>query len=333
MTKGLNKRVGVVIATYNGEKYILDQLKSIVNQTQKPDLIVISDGCSTDGTLKIAKNYLDNTNIKYLLLKSDERLGVKENFEKGLIKCDTNYIFFSDQDDYWLQNKIKDTMEIIEKEHPIVVFTNATITDEFLKPYKKSLWNKVGYKPNDKVKIYNKCDFALQKELIKHNIMTGMCMCIDSQIKDKIMPISDYSIHDIWIAHASNCIGKVISLNKEEVLYRQHTNNVIGAKRNLKNSFMKKDNYLTNIKNRYLFIEDINNRFELSDDYKKNYIKYQFFLKERINFIEHKKFFLSLFFMIPNYYKYEYKPLSIIIKDLYTRLKYKRGVCEYEFKN
>ena len=320
--------IGIVIATYNGENYIKEQLESIINQAITPDYILVSDGGSSDNTVNICEETLLRSKIKYDILKTDENLGVKDNFEKCLKNCDTKYIFFSDQDDYWLPNKIKNAMNIFYKEQPNVVFNNAYITDENLKAQKKSLWENIGYKNKNKINIYNQYDLELQKELFRHNIMTGMCMAIDSKIKNDIIPFSNYSIHDIWIAHISNCVGKVVSIDSKDVLYRQHGNNVVGTKSTIKNSLKHKDKYLHNLKNRYKFIEEIVSRIKMEKDFYNNYINYKKYLNKRIDFIEKKSSFFNVIVLLKDYFRYEYKSIKILTKDIFTRINYKKGENE-----
>ena len=107
---GINMAVqyncGVAIATYNGENFIAEQLNSILNQTVKPDLIVVSDGGSDDNTVAVCEDILSGSGVAYKLLTSDGRLSIKDNFEKCISFCEADYIFISDQDDVWFSNKL-----------------------------------------------------------------------------------------------------------------------------------------------------------------------------------------------------------------------------------
>ena len=118
----------VVIATYNGEKYILEQIESIINQTRKPDYIVISDDNSKDRTIEICKKSLSTCGIPYNIVSNMGNKGVANNFFNGLSFCKQDIIFFSDQDDIWLNKKIENTMDIFEKySECIMVIHNAFI--------------------------------------------------------------------------------------------------------------------------------------------------------------------------------------------------------------
>ena len=332
----MKNKIGVVLATYNGEKYILEQLKSIINQTMIPSSIIISDGGSSDKTIDICEKYLATTNINYKILKSKTKLGVKDNFEKGLRQCNAKYIFFSDQDDCWLPQKIQNSVEIFEKYDADVVWCNAFITNENLE-VKMNLWDSVGYKNSETINIYNKYDLNLQKELIKHNVMTGMCMAINIRIKNEIIPFSDYKIHDVWIAYASNCLGRVVSIDSKDVYYRQHGNNAIGTSSSIRKSLSHKNAYFVNLLNEKGFIEDVLLKYSNTKEkiFFDNYTKYLEYLNKRIDYIKKKKNILFIFSLLRDYGKYEYKCMRIIIRDLFTRITYKeagecnegRGVC------
>lgn len=321
----MRKKIGVIIATYNGEKYIKEQLDSIVNQSEKPNYILISDGGSKDNTVKICDDYLSKKDIDYRIIKSKKPLSVKDNFECGLLNCNTDYIFFSDQDDYWLNNKIKNAMQIFEKEGADVVFCNAFIVNDELKKSGQTLWQKIGYNPSKKITIYDKNSIELHNELLKHNIMTGMCMAINDKIKKLVIPFSNNSIHDVWIAHCSNCIGKVVSIDSKDVLYRQHLNNVIGTKKNLSKSFKNRKYYLEKLNKRYNFINDLITKVDLEKEINNSYNDYKLFISKRIMFIKKQIRFSNIFSLKKEYKKYVYNYKKIIMKDIYSRFNFKRN--------
>src|SRR5665648_659943 len=94
----MNYRVSVAMCTFNGSKFIREQLTSIINQTRHPDQIIICDDISTDNTIEIIQSILEKTSIKWTILINDSRLGVAKNFEKAIGLCNGDIIFTSDQD-------------------------------------------------------------------------------------------------------------------------------------------------------------------------------------------------------------------------------------------
>ena len=314
----MSNTIGIVIATYNGEKYIEEQINSIINQTLKPDLIIISDGGSKDNTIELSKKILSNSNIEYQILVSDKQLSVKDNFEKGIRKCDTDIVFCADQDDYWLPTKIIDFLEAFENNDAAMVFSNAYIVDEKLGKTGKTLWEAIGFYVNKDQLIFERADRNFLDELNRHNVVTGMCMAFKGMYKDELLPFSNYSIHDVWITYRMNQLGKIVALNKPEVLYRQHGNNVIGVQKSVKRSMKNRNTYYERVIFRIKFIEDI---LEKCKDNKLlcDYNNYLLYLNRRRNFLTKKTTFFNVFFDLISYKKYEYKWKEIILKDIYTR--------------
>ena len=135
--------ISVVIATFNGEKYILQQLKSIENQTIKPDEVIISDDYSTDNTLKLINEFKLSSSLKIILLVNKKRLGYAKNFERALLSSRGNYVFLSDQDDFWLPNKISFMINLTKK-YPLksCFINNTQIVDKNLKSSSFKRWRK-----------------------------------------------------------------------------------------------------------------------------------------------------------------------------------------------
>lgn len=313
-----NKRVGVVIATYNGEKYIDEQLESIINQSIKPDLIVITDGGSNDNTVSICERLLKKTGIAYTILTSNSQLSVKNNFEKGILHCDTDFIFCSDQDDFWLPNKIEKFLVVFEHYEADMVFSNAYITDGLLNKTGKKLWDTIGFFPDTEITVFHKADLNFLNELNRHNVVTGMCMAFRGEFKERLLPFSDNAIHDVWIAYKMNQLGKIVALNSCEVLYRQHDNNVIGTRISLRSSFGHKKGYYDRLVKRLHLIIDLSKDYN-DNQFKNIYESYIKHLSSRVDFIEKKVSYFKLISMINNYVLFEYKWLQIVIKDIFTR--------------
>ena len=310
--------VGVVIATYNGEKYIKQQLDSILAQTTKPDLIVISDGYSNDNTVMECERNLHGKSIKYKIITSTKQLSVKNNFEKGISYCDTDIIFCADQDDFWLPMKIEKFLDVFRNQSADLVFSNAYITDEFLNKTGKNLWETVGFCPDTEIKVFDKGDVCFLNELNRHNVVTGMCVAFRSTFKEQLLPFSENAIHDVWIAYKMNQLGRIVALNSCEVLYRQHNNNAIGTRTSLRSSFHRKKGYYERIVKRKHFIEDLctyNTDKQLKCIYEK-YIKH---LNFRIEFVEKKMSLFQGISRIKNYIEFEYNWLQIFMKDIYAR--------------
>ena len=138
-------KISVALCTHNGEKYILPQLESIAKQTILPDEIVICDDRSTDDTVQLIESYVAFAPFKICLYKNETNLGSTKNFEKALLLCGGEIIFFCDQDDSWLPKKVESVIKYFENNNrKKVVFTNAFIVDDN-RVVTTSLWNQIGF--------------------------------------------------------------------------------------------------------------------------------------------------------------------------------------------
>ncbi len=271
--------VAILLATYNSEKFLNFQIDSILNQTYKDFVLYIRDDGSVDKTLSIIEDYIRiNSNI-ILLNDNQKRRKSMMSFMWMLDNIDADYYMFSDHDDVWLENKIELSLneilklESFNKEKAIVVHTDLQVVDKDLKLINKSFWS------------YSKINPSLLRNknyLAVYNGITGCSMIINKLAKFVSFPIEKNALmHDSWIAlKGINSGGLIGYLDNQTVLYRQHDNNVIGAKNTIsfyyylsKILFIKKSvlhNYY-----RYKMVNDIFN-FNI---YKYIFYKILYYLK------------------------------------------------------
>jgi len=218
------------LCTYNGEKYLQEQLASIGSQTRLPDELIISDDGSHDGTMEIIKEYQANSSFPVILNRNDKQLGVVKNFENAISLCRGDIIFLCDQDDYWYAEKLKTIEAIFIQTKCGMVFTNAEIVDESLNPLGYSLFTPYRCSPNyfgkkEQMELsYNPFKF-----LLKHNILTGATMAFRSSYKDIILPIPPIWDHDRWIGIIITAQSAITFLSKLLIKYRQHGKNEVGG--------------------------------------------------------------------------------------------------------
>lgn len=231
--KKLDNTVAICMATYNGEKYICEQIESILNQSYKEWVLFIRDDGSTDKTIKIIKKYIDDNPEKIFLIE-DKRLcggNSKKNFAAILnwinSKYEFNYFMFSDQDDVWLEDKIKvciERMKIeeVQKSEPILIHTDLKVVDENLNVLGESFFAYRALNPEKK---------KLNELLVQNNI-TGCTMFWNKKLNDLInIENDDVAMHDWWFSLTAAALGRIICIGKPTILYRQHGNNVVGATR------------------------------------------------------------------------------------------------------
>lgn len=225
------KKVAVVMATYNGERYIAQQLESIINQTRKPEELIIIDDCSADNTVKIANRVLKKSNIPYRIVVHDVNMGVARSFQNGVEASESDYIMFCDQDDVWSKNKILRTMNCFYNGVGMVV-CNAIISDSELRSLGRTMFEfirlNLKYDNEDKCRLNS--DEAI-KLLLKRNYATGMCMAVRREYAIDAFPYPETMTYDAWIAWNSALRGDIVFFDEILVKYRQHDRNVIGTAR------------------------------------------------------------------------------------------------------
>ena len=220
----MQEKVDVLMATYNGEKYIEEQIESILNQTYKNIQLIISDDCSTDRTREILKKYENNEKIK--IFYQEENLGYIKNFEFLLKNVKNDLYMLSDQDDVWKSEKIEKAVEKLRTENLDLVFGDLEVVDENLNTIYKSFdkYMKVDRK-------INKCigNYKLQ---YLYNCITGCTILSKKEFLKEILPLptdSKYMLHDYWIGLIVSLHGKIGYINETYIKYRQHGNNQVGT--------------------------------------------------------------------------------------------------------
>lgn len=223
----------VAICTFNGEKYLSEQLDSILSQSIKPKQIVVCDDGSTDKTNIIVSHFtINHPEINWKHKKNDVQMGVIKNFEQAINLCDEEIVFLSDQDDVWLQNKAEKVLNVLSKNQYSVIFTDARIVDVNCTQLGLTMFQKIDFKIDEQLK-FHKSNWSMYLLLSKYHA-TGATMAFKKSIVQKFMPfpINTSYYHDAWIATLAACIGELTFINEPLILYRQHENQQIGAKLN-----------------------------------------------------------------------------------------------------
>ena len=199
----------ICIATYNGEKYLHEQLSSILSQINIDDEVIISDDNSTDNTIQII-NSINDPRIKLI---NGGFHNFTFNFENAIKQAKGEYIFLADQDDVWLPNKYTTTINTLK--HYDLVCSNAIITDQNLNQIHPSFFQYYN-SGSGKLKNIIKCTYC------------GACMAFNKKILHAIQPFPNTSIfgHDLWIGLVAESIGKVLFLETPLILYRRHNDSL-----------------------------------------------------------------------------------------------------------
>ena len=214
------------MATYNGGKYLSEQIDSIFKQTYHDWKLYIRDDGSSDDTINIINTYIKGNHNIHLIQDDYSKKGAKWNFMHLLESIDADYYMFCDQDDVWLPNKISRELSEIQKIEkpgvPALVCSDLCIVDPSLQTIDESFWRYMKLRPS----------FLTQKRYaISCNLFTGCTMIFNNKAKEVSLPFTEYMIlHDYWIG--LNVIahnGAIGAIPEQLILYRQHQNNVCGA--------------------------------------------------------------------------------------------------------
>ena len=274
----MKQTVGVVLATYNGENFLDEQLQSIFNQTLLPDKVVIVDDCSTDGSMRIAEKWAQRHQETIEIHENIKNTGFIRNFERGISLCDTDFIALCDQDDIWHVDKLK---KCISK-----LATDATIG---LCYHNVDLVNVAGETIGADLKNLTNLDLPLERATAQDLIIKdarspipGLAIVFSSKLKSHFLPIPGEKTcpHDWWLCAISFFMFNPTYIAEPLAKYRIHENQASGPSstllkdtpyaikkkitakkilKNIKNEIKRAFNHHKKIKNRQINKENKKN--------------------------------------------------------------------------
>ena len=227
-------KISIALCTCNGERYLLEQLKSIESQTRKPDELIVCDDKSSDRTLDILYLFKKTCQFPMYIYENESKLGSTRNFEKTIQLCGGEIIALSDQDDIWKSDKLEKIVAEFEKCPDIgYVFSDAELVDEQLKLIHRRLWKSLGFQGVRYRQFVRGDQFSC---LFRRNIVTGATMAFRSSLRNLVLPfpLNTSWLHDGWIALIASSTGNYgRPLPEPLMLYRQHSGQQVGAPRTL----------------------------------------------------------------------------------------------------
>ena len=225
------KKVQVLLSAYNGEKYLAEQIESIMAQNYQAVSLLIRDDGSTDHTLDIIKKYADKyENIDFY---TGDNLGVQKSFFHLMMHADktADYYAFSDQDDVWLPEKIRRAVEMLEKQdgnRPLLYASETILVDEHLR----------------KLPMYTKVSKTVPSfgNALVENICAGCTEVFNNQLLQLVnKKTPEYVVmHDWWLYLCASAFGNVCFDSKSFILYRQHLDNQLGAPSHIGNMWKRR---------------------------------------------------------------------------------------------
>lgn len=218
------------MATYNGEKFLCEQIDSIINQTYKDWKLYIHDDMSSDKTVDIISSYCEKEPHKIFYLKDEGiRRGAANSFMWLLNAVTADYYMFCDQDDIWLEDKIERSLsgimdiECKSPNSPVLIHTDLCLIDENKVTLSASFWEYKKYK----VDVSKKFDY-----IFFCNVVTGCTIIINDKLKKISIPMNPkVYMHDYWLAIIASKYGVLDNIKEQTILYRQHGGNVLGSGR------------------------------------------------------------------------------------------------------
>lgn len=221
--------VAIIMTTYNGEKYVKEQIDSIlVSNYQDFELFICDDG-SNDNTVALMRPYEQQYPDKVHVFQNEKNLGLVRNFLQALSLTTMDYVMFCDQDDVWTANKIGITLKRMRnleaqtgKGTPLAVFTDATVVDQNLMELQSSFFESNHLEPKN-------TDLA---HLLMENKLIGCTVMVNAAVR-KVLQSNrlpqDAKYHDWWVALIAASFGKIAFVKESTLLYRQHEKNMVGG--------------------------------------------------------------------------------------------------------
>lgn len=221
-------RISVAMCTYNGARFLSEQLESIAAQTRLPEELVICDDRSTDKSVEVIKAFLPRAPFTVRLDINDNNRGSTKNFEKAIRLCQGEIIALADQDDVWCPHKLASIERAFYRGLNVAaVFSDAELINEDSEPLNDTLWNSFSFTRHKQSRFKN--GHALEV-LLKHLIVTGATMAFREKYRDLMLPIPSNQIHDSWISFLLASVAEIALIEPPTIRYRQHPGQQCGLR-------------------------------------------------------------------------------------------------------
>lgn len=221
--------VSVALCTHNGERFIGEQVRSILRQTVPPQQLVLSDDASTDDTVAVVERHLaEHPEIELVVLRNSPALGVTANFEQAVRACTGELIALSDQDDIWLPDRLETMTAAFADPELSLLFSDAQLVDGEGEPLAHTLFESIRLTRRELREVQS--GNAL-RTLLRRNVVTGATVLFRRSLLDHALPFPASWVHDEWLAIIAAITGRVDVVPAQLIEYRQHGGNQIGARK------------------------------------------------------------------------------------------------------
>lgn len=220
--------ISVILAAYQGENLIAEQLRSLFAQTRTPDEILIGDDSPDELTFEAVESVRGEcpSSCELIYCKNPERLGFLKNFSSLAERARGNILFFCDQDDWWFPGKIESLVSELERNPGLLlVFCNGQYADKNLHPQAQTLFASYEITP-DRLNKFNHGD-AFSFLLLESDCVTGHNMAIRRELRPLLSLCPEYlRFHDQWLALCAAFYGQIRGLDQVLTLTRRHEHNI-----------------------------------------------------------------------------------------------------------
>lgn len=222
-----DSRISIAMCTYNGSRFLPEQLASIAAQSRLPGELVICDDCSTDSTPEIVAEFARTASFPVRFVRNPQNLGSTKNFEQAIALCRGDLIALCDQDDIWMPEKLARQAEMMEQNPELGgVFSDAELVNDASQPIDRRLWAGIDFMPREQKEFL---EGQSARVLLKRNVVTGATLMVRASLRPLFLPIPGIWVQDGWIAWMLVVRCRLALIQNPLVLYRLHAHQQIGV--------------------------------------------------------------------------------------------------------
>lgn len=289
-----NIKISIAMTTYNGEKYVIKQLESILKQTRKPDEVIICDDGSKDGTITLIESFIESNHLdNWFLYQNTPNLGWQKNFFKAASKTTGDIIFFSDQDDIWKDEKIEVMTQMAIEKKMGALYAEKTIIDGS---------DNVLLKRQDK-KCYTGSleEIKLKKSFFDLKTL-GCCMCVNRNVLDTYLKLDfPEGGHDSQCGRLAVLTSSLWHLDMPMINYRIHGNNTSGISGKASFGQSSQTKRISDIETTAKWLDKLLSEFDFDEEKRKLLAGCCNFQTKRLKYFNND---LSVFLLIPDFKHY-----------------------------
>ena len=227
-------KLSIAMCTFNGEKYLREQLASLAAQSRRPDELIVCDDGSTDDTTAIIEQFKKGAPFPVSLQINSTNLGSTKNFEQAVRMCTGDLIFFCDQDDVWQPEKLQRLEEEFQNHKSSgLLFSDGDVVDGELQSLGRSVWELIRFGPAEQRQVRRGLAFDV---LLDHNVATGAALGFRAEFRELMVPFPDDLthdgapvLHDWWAALMVAAVADVSFIDERLFKYRQHSGQQLGV--------------------------------------------------------------------------------------------------------